>query len=160
MTPFALGALSRGLTALLVSCVRLQGTEFNANQGASRIERNHPYIKEAVEMITRRAHLVGNPAVERLVRGELSERLDQWLAEAQKNIGGRVLGYDEQRDGVTVGLLHRPSLEPWDDFTCLNSLRDVEPTVGLIFHDGGLDDDPDFESTVSEDTESEEEEAQ
>ena len=32
VTPFASGALSRGLTALLVSCVRLQGTEFNANK--------------------------------------------------------------------------------------------------------------------------------
>ena len=49
VTPFASGALSRGLTALLVSCVRLQGTEFNANQRASRIDRNHPYVKEAIE---------------------------------------------------------------------------------------------------------------
>ncbi len=159
VTPFALGALSRGLTALLVSCVRLQGTEFNANQGAGRIERNHPYVKEAVEMITRRAHLVGNGEIERLVRGELNERLDQWLAISQKNVGGRRLGYDDERDGVTMGLLHRPSLEPWDDFTCLNSLRDVEPTVGLIFHDGGLDEDPDFETAVSEDTDAEEGEA-
>ncbi|MCI0391381.1 MAG: DISARM system helicase DrmA [Acidobacteria bacterium] len=161
VTPFALGAISRGLTALLVSCVRLQGTEFNANQRAGRIDRNHPYLKEAIEMITRRAHLVGNgPEVEQLVRGELNERLDQWLAEAQKNIGGRVLGYDDERDGVTVGLLRRPSLNPWDDFTCLNSLRDVEPMVGLIFHDGGLDEDPDFEVAVSEDTDPDEEEAE
>jgi hypothetical protein len=161
VTPFALGALSRGLTALLVSCVRLQGTEFNNNKGAGRIERNHPYIKEAIELITRRAHLVGNGAeVEQLVRAELNERLDQWLAEAQKNVGGRVLGYDDERDRVTVGLLHRPSLDPWDDFTCLNSLRDVEPTVGLIFHDGGLDDDPSFTPDSSEDTDPDEEESQ
>jgi hypothetical protein len=154
VTPFALGAISRGLTALLISCVRLQGSEFNPNKHAGRIERNHPYVKEAVEIITRRAHLVGNgPEIEQLVRGELNERLDQWLAEAQKNIGGAVLGYDDERDGVTVGLLRRPSLDPWDDFTCLNSLRDVEPTVGLIFHDGGLDEDPDFEAPVSEDSE-------
>lgn len=163
VTPFALGAISRGLTALLVSCIRLQGSEFNPNKHAGRIERNHPYVKEAVEIITRRAHLVGaGPEIEQLVRGELNERLDQWLAETQKNIGGRVLGYDDERDGVTVGLLHRPSLDPWDDFTCLNSLRDVEPTVGLIFHDGGLDEDPDFEAPVSEDsdeTDSDEEEA-
>ena len=64
-----------------------------------------------------------------------------------------MLGYDEERDGVTVGLLHRPGLDPWDDFTCLNSLRDVEPTVGLIFDDGGLDADPSFVAAVSEDTE-------
>jgi len=159
VTPFALGAISRGLTALLVSCIRLQGAEFNLNQSAGRIERNHPYVQAAVEMITRRAHLVGNgAAIEQLVRGELNERLDQWLSEAQKTIGGRILGYDEARDGLTVGLLRRPSLEAWDDFTCLNSLRDVEPTVGLILHDGGLDDDPDF--TPSESEENDEEEAQ
>ena len=88
----------------------------------------------------------------------MNERLDQWLAEAQKTAGGRVLGYDEERDGITVGLLHRPGLEPWDDFTCLNSLRDVEPNVGLIFHDGGLDADPSFVTAVSEDDEGGDEE--
>ena len=30
-------------------------------------------------------------------------------------------------------------LEKWQEFTCLNSLRDVEPTVKLILHDAGLD---------------------
>jgi len=155
VTPFAMGALSRGLTALLVSCVRLQGTEFNANKRASRIDRNHPYVKEAIQSIMRRAELVGSTDDEFItsLKTELNERLDQWLAEAQKTAGGRVLGYDDERDGVTVGLLHRPGLEPWDDFTCLNSLRDVEPTVGLIFHDGGLDTDPSFVTAVSEDTE-------
>src|SRR5439155_13273577 len=34
VTPFAPGAISRGLTALLVSCVRHQGTEFNAHDRA------------------------------------------------------------------------------------------------------------------------------
>ena len=71
-----------------------------------------------------------------------------------------MLGYDEERDGITVGLLHRPGLEPWDDFTCLNSLRDVEPNVGLILHDGGLDDDPTFVTAVSEDDEGGVEEAE
>ena len=158
VTPFALGAISRGLTALLVSCVRLQGIEFNANKKASRIDRNHPYVQAAINIIAKRAHLVGNGnEIEQLVRAELNERIDQWLAESQKTSGGRVLGYDEERDGVTVGLLNRPGLDPWDDFTCLNSLRDVEPTVGLIFHDGGLDEDPTFLAAVSEDTDGDEE---
>ena len=146
VTPFASGALSRGLTALLVSCIRLQGTEFNANQRASRIDRNHPYVKEAVRTILRRAELVGSGDEGSLpnLKAELNERLDEWLAQAQRTERGRVLVYDEQRDGITVGLLNRPGLDPWDDFTCLNSLRDVEPNVGLIFHDGGLDADPNF----------------
>jgi hypothetical protein len=159
VTPFASGALSRGLTALLVSCVRLQGTEFNANKKASRIDRNHPYVKEAVKTILRRAELVGAGDAQFVsnLKSELDERLDQWLAEAQRTAGGRVLGYDEERDGITIGLLNRPGLDPWDDFTCLNSLREVEPNVGLIFHDGGLDADPSFVAAVAEDEDADEE---
>jgi hypothetical protein len=160
VTPFAQGAISRGLTALLISCIRLLGTEYNGNKQASRLVRNHPYVQEAIKTIVRRAGLVGSNDDQfiQLLQTELNERLDEWLAEAQKNVGGRVLGYDEERDGVTVGLIRRPGLDPWDDFTCLNSLRDVEPTVGLIFHDGGMDDDPNFMAAVSEDTDSDEEE--
>jgi hypothetical protein len=116
VTPFASGALSRGLTALLVACVRLQGTEFNANKRAGRVDRNHPYVRAAVETILRRAELVGNATGDggfvTALKAELNERLDQWLAEAQRTAGGRVLGYDEERDGITVGLLHRPGLDP------------------------------------------------
>src|SRR5204862_7251119 len=130
---------SRGLTALLVSCIRHQGIEFNKNESAQRLDRQHPCVQAAVDLIARRAHLVGSgPAVEKQVRDELQERLDEWLAEAQKTAGGRVLAYDEKKDGVSVGLLRRPSLDPWDDFTCLNSLREVEPTAGLILDDGGM----------------------
>lgn len=159
VTPFASGALSRGLTALLVSCVRLQGTEFNANKRASRIDRNHPYVKEAVRTILRRAELVGSGDAQFVsnLKAELDERLDEWLAEAQRATGGRVLGYDEERDGITVGLLKRPGLDMWDDFTCLNSLREVEPNVGLIFHDGGLDADPSFVAAMAEDEDADEE---
>jgi hypothetical protein len=160
VTPFAQGALARGLTALLAACIRLQGTEFNANKGASKIDRNHPYIQEAIKTIVRRAELVGNLENDFIknLKTELNERIDQWLAEAQRTAGGRVLGYDEQRDGVTVRLLRRPGLDSWHDFTCLNSLRDVEPSVGLIFHDGGLDADPSFIAPSSEDDGAEEEE--
>jgi hypothetical protein len=152
VTPFAPGAISRGLTALLVSCIRHQGAEFNGNDRAQRLDRQHPCVQAAVELIARRAHLVGNGAVvEQQVRAELQDRLDAWLAEAQKAAGGRVLAYDEKKDGVTVGLLRRPSLDAWDDFTCLNSLREVEPTASLILDDGGMDEDAGFTPAVSED---------
>ena len=38
-----------------------------------------------------------------------------------------------------MSLLHHPGLERWEEFTCLNSLREVEPSVKLILDDGGLD---------------------
>jgi hypothetical protein len=49
-----------------------------------------------------------------------------------------------------VSLLHRPGLEKWEEFTCLNSLREVEPTVKLILDDGGLDEISDEPSAVLE----------
>ena len=81
------------------------------------------------------------------VRAELQSKVDLWQAEAQNTTGGRTLAYDLPRGagtggqrGTTVNLLFRPGLERWEAFTCLNSLREVEPTVKLIIDDGGLDD--------------------
>ena len=69
----------------------------------------------------------------------LERRLDEWRARADGLAGGARLGYKKKNDGVTKELLRVPSLGDWDNFTCLNSLRDVEPTVGLILSDHGLD---------------------
>jgi hypothetical protein len=142
VTPFAPRAIDRSLTGVLVSYVRLMGMEFNENVRAGRIDRTHPYVKAALDHIVRRAHLVGSgAAIEQLVRAELEKRLDEWLAEASRTSGGRRLGYRDARDGITVGLLRPPGLERWGDFSCLMSLREVEPSVGLILQDHGLDDD-------------------
>ncbi|WP_372478316.1 hypothetical protein [Nostoc mirabile] len=43
LTPFAPRAIDRGLAALFISLVRLAGREFNGNNQAGRIERNHPF---------------------------------------------------------------------------------------------------------------------
>lgn len=79
-------------------------------------------------------------------RAELRSKADLWQAEAQNTTGGRTLTYTESygadgpRKGTTVKLLRSPGLERWEEFTCLNSLREVEPPVKLIISDGGLDD--------------------
>ena len=70
-------------------------------------------------------------------------RLDEWLARAQATTGGARLGYQEEKDGRTRGLLKHPSPTGWDDFTCLNSLRDVEPGINLILKDYNMDREPD-----------------
>ena len=78
-------------------------------------------------------------------RAELRGKADLWQAEAQNTTGGRTLTYTEPygpdgpKKGTSVKLLHSPGLERWQEFTCLNSLREVEPTVKLIISDGGLD---------------------
>ncbi|NLS91523.1 MAG: helicase [Planctomycetaceae bacterium] len=152
VTPFSPGALQRGLAGLLVSLVRLRGTEFNPNESASRVTTGNPYVQEAIEVIAKRAELIGDGALTGdFCRAELLSKADVWQSEAQNTSGGRTLTYTEPygeggaKKGTTVSLLHSPGMERWEEFTCLNSLREVEPPVKFIISDGGLDGDEDEE---------------
>ncbi|HET6880247.1 MAG TPA: DISARM system helicase DrmA, partial [Pirellulales bacterium] len=147
VTPFSPGALHRGLAGLLVSLIRLRGVEFNPNEAAGRIQVTDPYVQDAIDTIAERAALVGDDGnqLADLVRAELQGKVDLWKAEAQNTTGGRVLTYTEPRGGsgpkrgTAISLLSPTGLGHWEHFTCLNSLRDVEPTIKLIVDDGGLD---------------------
>ena len=142
VTPFSAGATARGLAALLVALVRQAGFEFNSNEKAMLMatQRGHQYVTDAIEAITRRAELIAGMEVADEVRQQLKRKMDLWQKRAQRTAQGNQLGYETKKDGVTVGLLRKPSIEPWDEFTCLNSLRDVEPTANLILDDFGMDD--------------------
>ena len=147
VTPFSPGALQRGLAGLLVSLVRLRSMDFNPNEAATRIQTSDPYVQDAIAAIAKRAELVGDgTAVADFCRAQLQAKVDLWQAEAQNQTGGRTLTYAEPRGGgdgpkrgTTISLLRHPGLEKWEEFTCLNSLREVEPSVKLIMDDGGLD---------------------
>lgn len=146
VTPFSPGALSRGLAGLLVSLIRLRGMEFNGNLTAARIQTTDAQVQDAINQIANRAAAIGDGAeVGDYVRAELKSKVDYWRAEAQNTSGGRLLTYTQPygnsglKKGTTVSLLRRPGLERWEEFTCLNSLREVEPSVKLIIQDGGLD---------------------
>jgi hypothetical protein len=133
VTPFAPGALYRGLSALLVSMVRLSGQDFNSNDQAGRIESSHPSVQAAINAIAQRAGLVGDSKIESYVRQELRSKLDYWLDKAQNLVGGGTLKYKvSSRDGTSIDLLAPAGKGDWQEFTCLNSLRNVEPTIGLI----------------------------
>lgn len=136
VTPFSPRAIDRGLTALLVSFLRLYGFDFNSNESAAQLKRDHPFVQTAIEEISRRAGLVtGNVQVEQDVRAELTSRIDHWLARAAKlAAGGAKLGYRGKGDSRTLPLLENPGRGGWDLFTCLTSLRDVEPSVNLILN--------------------------
>jgi hypothetical protein len=141
VTPFAPRALDRGLSALLVACTRLAGRTFNGNADAASINTQDALVTEAKTMIVQRAAGVeGNNAAGERVRETLSARVDGWAARAQRMTGGATLGYKTRNDGKTFGLLQQAGSEPWQDFTCLNSLRDVEPMVNLILDNYGMDD--------------------
>jgi hypothetical protein len=143
VTPFSPRALDRGLTGVLVAIIRLLGEAFNANEDAGKLERQHPFVKAAQEAIARRAGLVtGSQQVDDQVRRLIAKRLDQWLARTEVESEGAILGYQIKRKeggGRVISLLKKPTEKDWDTFTCLNSLRDVEPNVPLILKDGGMD---------------------
>jgi hypothetical protein len=147
VTPFSPGALHRGLPGLLVSLVRLRGVEFNSNEAAARVTTGNPYVQDAIETIAKRAELIGLNGVPDgdYCRRELNAMADYWQLQAQDNTAGRTLTYTEPygsdgpKRGTTVKLLQSPGMEHWPTFTCLNSLREVEPSVKFIISDGGLD---------------------
>src|SRR6266487_4939389 len=140
VTPFAPRALDRGLSALLVSFVRLLGPEFNANDRAGMVDGTHTYFIEAINDIYKRAITVsGSTEVGENVRAALEDLRAYWLKAASANVGTE-LGYKMKRDGHTVGLLKQAGLSDWKPFTCLNSLRDVEPSINLILDERSLGD--------------------
>jgi len=90
VTPFAARALDRALSALLVSLVRLPGTEYNENHQAGAVVRQHEYVRRAIDAIaTRAAAVTVEKELGSRVRDELGKRLDTWLARAAKAGGGR-----------------------------------------------------------------------
>ena len=62
VTPFSPRALDRGLTALLVSFIRLYGEPFNANETAQELTLQHPYVQQAIQQISQRAIELGGRA--------------------------------------------------------------------------------------------------
>jgi hypothetical protein len=139
VTPFAPRALDRGLSGVLVSQVRLLGMALNANDRAAAFVSDHPTVQEAVtQLIDRVAKIDGTARVE-LMTDALNARTDLWASRISASIEGARLGYQGKRDGQTLGLLSKPSNQTWTQFTCLNSLRNVEPSVNLILDEFGMD---------------------
>ena len=138
VTPFSAGALQRGLSALLVSYVRHLGHDFNANHDAAEIKECHDFVEQAIKAIPQRAEKIEVQPGEEQISQMLRVRLEHWVQKA-KNLQGARLGYRGMRDGQTVGLLNAPEDSRWELFTCLNSLRNVEPTANLILDDHGMD---------------------
>lgn len=141
VTPFAGRAVDRGLSAILTALVRLPGVTYNPNQAAGQVDRTAAVVQVAMAAIARRAAEVTQSAAEgEKVQSQLRHRLDRWLREAAPKPGGARLGYQSERDGLTRPLLQRAGIGNWDTFTCLGSLRDVEPSVNLLLDDRPLDD--------------------
>lgn len=140
VTPFAMRALDRALSAVFVSLIRLQTQHMNSDSAAGQIQRDHPIIQNTVQWLVRRAKLVTQredvgDEVQRL----LNARLDEWLRRTRSSFSE--LSYTTKR-GVQIKLLSDPQehMPDWQIFTCLNSMRDVEPSIRLILDDYRMDD--------------------
>jgi len=141
VTPFAPRALTRGLTGVVASLVRLDGDTYNPNHGAADVKGagQFPEIIEAVSARAQNATFPGNnhEKVGQEVRAAVTSKLDAWGAEAA--VKDRKLGYRKPRtrDDVTVPLLEPAGNKPWAEFTTPTSMREVEPGVGLVLDIGG-----------------------
>ncbi len=130
VTPFASGALDRGLAGIVVALIRLLSDEYNANLRAQDLDKSRPIVQEAIEAIVRRVEAIEGKSLAASVRKEIHVKLDKWLKQAQGQ--GYQLGYQASREGTATALLRNPGEGKWQPFTTLHSLRDVEPSVGLI----------------------------
>ncbi len=140
VTPFSPRALDRGLAGVLVSLVRHGAMKNSENAAAQKISDRDPAVRRAIERIARRAGVVeGEAQVEATVQARLESLLHRWRDTASGLVGGAKLGYAAAKDGVTIGLLEHAGRGAWETFTCLDSLRDVEPPVALVLDDGSLD---------------------
>ena len=157
VTPFAPRALDRGLTGTMISCLRLDRSEYNPNLGASRMDSvSRPEVVELKNKISGRGgRVTGSKDVEKLVEGMIGARCDAWVKEANK--GGRRLGYEAGKkkqagqDDI-AGLLKRPGHSLWDSFTVPLSLREVEPGVRLVMNSDKLPDGPSWKTRPQENT--------
>ncbi|MEN9938141.1 MAG: hypothetical protein RLZZ387_4720, partial [Chloroflexota bacterium] len=138
VTPFSPRAVDRGLSAVLVALARLGVPDYNPNNGAGKLAATHQAVQHAVSSVVSRAGYITDSQRAKLVEDALAARLDHWSARISQTVGAK-LGYKGQNDGTTVGLLQAPGGDDWSLFACLNSLRDVEPTINLILDDGGMD---------------------
>ena len=158
VTPFAPRALDRGLTGVLAALVRLSETGYSHNHGAGLVTGAGQF-PEVIQTIKDRAMNTARTEQERselelAVEQAMSGTLDEWAAKAE--VPDRRLGYTKPRrpDDVTVPLLTRAGTKSWSLFTVPNSMREVEPQVGLVVREGEMNEDiPDWQFDTPGDTE-------
>ena len=142
VTAFAPRALDRGLSGVMTALIRLADSRLNANEKAGELTDTDALLDAAVKTLATRAENVTDSQLRRAeTEQELKKRREIWLARARRRADSR-LGYqdDTTPQGPVVGLLKQPGQQQWDTFTCLNSLRDVEPKVHLLLSEApGLD---------------------
>lgn len=141
VTPFAPRALDRALSGLLVSLIRQSQLRWNHEDGAEPAPNDLEAVECAMRAILNRAEAItGRPDTVEMVRRELDHRLRTWRHRADPGPGHGRLTYAESRAAEPIArpLLTPPGPGPWQPFTCLTSLRDVEVEAPLILRHTGI----------------------
>jgi hypothetical protein len=139
VTPFSPRAIDRGLTGVIMAMARLLDQEYNENLGAQKMNTQSPLIRRIQDRISQRAAIIAGKQRGDFVEQSIKQRIDEWASRIRQARSAN-LGYDDRRQADTVALLERPEGQiNWQLLTVLNSLRDVESNVALIFDDRGLD---------------------
>jgi hypothetical protein len=130
VTPFAPGAIDRGLTGVLASLIRLCGVTYNHNRGAGELDPAGLQAQRAMATIHDRADDLVGPAEADALSERVSKLLDAWREEAE--VGQRHLVYKRRGNaGTDASLLKEPDIEGWERWTVPTSMRNVELAVPL-----------------------------
>jgi hypothetical protein len=143
VTPFAPRAMDRGLTGTMISLMRLSEESMNPNTGAANLVSSvSPEATRIKALISDRAWKVSDKSsIKTSSETMLASRIDQWVKEATRP--GRILGYETgKRQGNVIGLLKKPGIHRWDDFTVPMSMREVESGVNLVMDSAALEEGP------------------
>lgn len=134
LTPFAPRAVDRGLTGVFTALLRHRQPDWNANDTARLIDVGAESVDRATRILIDRAATIGGMDAAADVEQELKKRLLGLSARQARQQTG-VLGYRKGSDNRITPLLIEPGTARWGDWTCPNSLREVEPGVNLLFDD-------------------------
>jgi len=139
VTPFAERAVDRCLSALLVSATRMANRTLNPNAGACEVRHDANFANQAIGMIAKRAQNIVDPPTGSNINARLVSLSDDWKNQAN-TIAGLVYNSKERKkksedEGLRASLLRETGAGPWERFTCLNSMRDVEATASLVLFD-------------------------
>lgn len=136
VTPFATGAVDRGLSAVLVGLSRMSDEKLNDENAAHDAPVRKPSIDASADALANRSMVCSDDPAERSrVRDLAKKRSDSWVTRSiavQRKASA--LNY-QKNEGSRVPLLYRPEDGPWRAFTCLNSLRGVEQASHLVLVD-------------------------
>lgn len=126
VTPFSSRARDRALAAAMVAMLRLSSDMLAPRDSAFRFRPARPEAAEVLNAVIQRAVETEGPSRQQEVRSQAQMYLGRWTTAAGRN--GLVYSGGQRQ---TPRLLYSLGGRPTGEFPAPNSMRDVEPAVGI-----------------------------